>query len=149
MVKFCRIGNARRAFTLVEVMFGIVLCGLAVAGLASIIPLATKGQRASREYLQMADVAQAKMDRLKDLGYGRLNENEISAASIGNQTANENVYQFTLQAGVDAIANATGTITISDYNPNIKKVVITVKWKSGGAQATESSHELQGLIARE
>jgi type II secretory pathway pseudopilin PulG len=149
MVKFCRKGNARRAFTLVEVMFGVVLCGFAVATLSSVIPLATKGQRASREYLQMADIAQAKMDRLKDLGYGRLNKDEISAATIGTETAMSDVYQFTLTTGVDAVTNATGKITISDYSPNIKRVVVGIKWKSGGAQATESSHELQGLIARE
>lgn len=139
--------RSRRGFTLIEVMIGIVLSGMAVATLATLIPVATKGQRASREYLQMTDVAQAKMDRLKDLGYGRLNSTEIVAASIGTLES-ENVYKFTLQGGVDSVTNASGTITISDYNSDIRKVVVSLAWHSGGSTQTPSSYELQGLIAR-
>lgn len=149
MVDCSRKKHTRRAYSLIEVMFGIVLCGLAVATLSTMIPLATKGQRASREYLQMADVAQAKMDRLKALGYGRLNSTEIPAASIGTATNVNNVYQFNLTRGVDSVTNATGTVTVSDYDSDIKRVVVSINWVSGGQQATQSNYELQGLIARE
>ena len=138
----------RRGFTLIEVMFGVVLAGMAVAMLSTLIPLATKGQHTSREYLQMTDVAQAKMDRLKDLGYGRLNANEIVAAGIGT-TYSENVYRFTLVQGVNSVTGATGTITVSDYDADIKKIVIAVTWQSGGSTTTTSNYELQGLIARQ
>lgn len=134
---------------MIEVMFGIALCGIAVAGLSSMIPLATKGQRASREYLQMADAAQAKLDRLKDLGYGRLNAEEITAASVGVSTGTNDEYQFSLRRGVDSVTDATGTITVSDFNADIKKVVVNINWTSGGQQATQSNYELQGLVARE
>lgn len=96
----------------------------------------------------MTDVAQAKMDRLKDLGYGRLNETEIVAAGIGTR-ASENVYNFSLQGGVNSVCDATGTITISDFEDDIKKVVIAIAWRSGGSSATPSNHEIQGLIARQ
>lgn len=133
---------------MIEVMFGVVLAGMAVAMLSTLIPLATKGQHTSREYLQMTDVAQAKMDRLKDLGYGRLNANEIVAAGIGTSQS-ENVYRFTLVQGVNSVTGATGTITVSDYDADIKKIVIAITWQSGGSTTSTSNYELQGLIARQ
>ncbi len=129
-------------------MFGVVLAGMSIAMLATLIPLATKGQTASREYLQMTDIAQAKMDRLKDLGYGRLNADEIVAAGIG-AVDSEDVYEFSLTGGVDSVASATGTVTVSDYDADIKKIVIAIGWQSGGSNSTTRSYELQGLIARQ
>jgi prepilin-type N-terminal cleavage/methylation domain-containing protein len=138
----------RQGFTLIEVMFGVVLAGMAVSMVATLIPLATKGQNASREYLQMTDVAQSKLDRLKDLGYGRLDEDEIVDAGIGTKES-EDTYRFVLVRGVDSATSATGRITISDFDPDIKRVVISIDWKSAGATATPRAYELQGLIARQ
>lgn len=138
----------RQGFTLIEVMFGVVLAGMAVSMVATLIPLATKGQNASREYLQMTDVAQSKLDRLKDLGYGRLDEDEIVDAGIGTKES-EDTYRFVLVRGVDSATSATGRITISDFDPDIKRVVISIDWKSAGATATPRTYELQGLIARQ
>ena len=131
-----------------EVMFGVVLAGMSIAMLASLIPLAAKGQNSSREYLQMTDVAQSKLDRLKDLGYGRLNDDEIVNASIGTKES-ENTYRFLLVNGVDSATNATGQIKISDFDVDIKRVTISMNWKSAGTTATPRNYELQGLIARQ
>lgn len=139
----------RRAFTLVEVLVGLFLALTAVSMLTLMIPVATRGQVAAQEYLQIQDIAQAKLDRLKDLGYGRLNSTEIINGEIATSSQGGDVYTIALQKDVTAPVNATGTLRITDYNANVKRVSISFSWLSGGLSATTSNYQLDGLISRE
>lgn len=115
---------------MIEAVVAVLLTGLAILIVLSAFPWAQAIVKKG-EYTSLAmDIANAKMEELKRLGYNNL--------VFGTQTFN-----------VAELPAGQGRITVSPYpsptSPNLAKVDIEVSWQGGGG--TSGKVQISSLIS--
>lgn len=138
----------RKGFSLVEVIIAIFLIALGATILGAIFPLASKSGKMVGNHEQAASIVQHKIDQLRGVGYGRLTWSELYDAGIIDSKTTQ-PYEFT---GVDELAkiypNPKGTIEISNFSSNIKKVTVSLVWTGSAYKQGNGSITATALIAK-
>lgn len=86
---------------------------------------------------------------MRGIGYGRLNYRELLNAGIIDMPHTSSPYRFTVVDQLNTFyPQATGTIAVTDFNANIRRVTVTITWTGAAFQQGNGSLTLQALIAR-
>jgi len=139
-------GRGQRGFTLVEVMFGMMVFIMMVLIFSAVFPFALRTAEFSNNYSQAALLAQHKIDELQTAGYSRLDYTDLSSLGIIDASPNASPYSFTTVDNLDGgganhgyfPVGSTGTITIVDYHTmnssvptgKMDYVTINITWTS-------------------
>lgn len=120
--------RATKGFSLVEVTVAIALIALMTVTTSVLLQRLPVGGREVRDQDVALKIARAEVEALRAGGYDAL----PASGPIANTL-------------LSALASSTATMSISDYNPGVKRVDITVSWR--GADAIMRSVSLATLIA--
>ncbi len=152
--------KSRAALGLIEVIFSLFLFMMMALMVASIIPAAARSSKYSSNYAMAAQIAQHKIDQVRDAGYAKCNGTQLAAANLidsATPTATSGTaetFAFTTTDNLLAYfaSGATGTVTTDDYAPsstgsgfNIRQVTVTITWRD--ARGPASSFATTALIA--
>jgi Tfp pilus assembly protein PilV len=150
----------RVALGLIEVIFSLFLFMMMALMFAAVIPVATRSSKYSSSYAMAAQIAQHKIDQIRDAGYAKCNGtalktlNLIDSATAIETSGTAETFAFTTTDSLLAYfpAGATGTVTTDNYAPsstgtgfNIRQVTITITWRDAGGPT--SSFSTTALIA--
>lgn len=139
----------RRGFSLVEVMVSIFLVAATGAVFYGLAPMAARTGKMVGNYQQAASMVQHKVDQLRGVGFGRLTYSELRNAGIVDTLPNTSPYRFnTVDSLTSLFPAATGTITVTDYNANVKQVVVTLTWTGSPVRQGNGSLSVTALIPR-
>lgn len=146
------------AVGLIEIIFSLFLFMMMALMFAAVIPVATRSSRYSSSYAMAAQIAQHKIDQIRDAGYAKCNGTQLAALNlIDSATPVESAgtaetFAFTNRDNLLAYFpnGATGTVTTDNYAPsstgtgfNIRQVTITITWRdAGGPTSTFSTSAL-------
>ena len=101
----------QRGLTLVEVLLTVFILALSALMLAAIYPSAQTSRMKAVHYTYATSLAEQKIEELKSAGY--------ASVQIGSPA-------FVV---ISELPNGSETVAISQYAPNIKKIVVTVGWE--------------------
>lgn len=133
---------------MIEVLVGIFVAScLAMLG-ALLIPVAKQGQIVGSEYSRVTELAQTKLDKIRELGFGRMNSDDMIDAEICGTKSNSLTCAFVLDAADGGPAGATGQAVISDFNSDLKRAKVTIYWNSKGSTGKAHNFSLETLVAR-
>lgn len=141
-----------RGFTLIEVLFGITLLGVAATAFAAMYPISARLQASARNRAQAARIAQREMESLRRLPFGNLvniAQLQIASPAVIDTSALTPPYSFTNIAadGSNTVASllpsGTGTVMIEDVSAtdpsavsllqtNLRRLTVTVSWDDRG-----------------
>lgn len=153
MVNQGRFNLARRRLrngsSLLEVMFAIFIVAGAALVFSALIPSAVKSEKMVASHQQAISIVQHKVDQLRGVGYGRLTYSELLDAGIIDSSPTSSPYRFTQVDQLNTFyAQATGTIAISDFDANIRRVTITLTWTGAAFRQGNGTLSIDILIAR-
>jgi prepilin-type N-terminal cleavage/methylation domain-containing protein len=151
--------RCQRGFTLVEVMFGMMIFTMMVLIFSAVFPFALRTAEFSNNYSQAALLAQHKIDELQTAGFSRLDYTDLNGLGIIDSSPNTSPYSFTTVDNLDGggsnhgyfPAGSTGTITIVDYHTlnsgvpagKMDYATINIRWTSyTGSVGTYSASSL-------
>lgn len=144
-----RAGRHRRGITSLEILFAVTLVFAASMMYVALVPSALKTERMMANHQQATSLLQHKVDQLRGVGYGRLTYDELKDAGIIDATPTSSPYRFnTVDRLTDYYKAATGTITITDFDTNNKRVVLTLTWTGMHARQANGTLSVTALIAR-
>ena len=129
-----------RSFTLIEVIIAIFILGTGIVAVLSIFPMGTQIQKSAQMASTASQLGQAKMEELISKSYG-----EISVATTTEAQLDSPFESYKRVTKVNYWDPVNSTITDSDSG--IKKIEITVSWKSP-LGVTEKSININSLIAK-
>jgi prepilin-type N-terminal cleavage/methylation domain-containing protein len=132
-----------RGFVLVEMIVAMFIIAIVALIFFATLPMSTKATTAMANTDQVASIIQHKTDQLRGVGYGRLNSSDLQDAEVVDNSK----LTFTTVDGLStALPSGTGSLAISDFNANVKKVTITILWKTRQKNTGRLSTDV--LIAR-
>lgn len=152
--------KSRVGLGLVEVMFSLFLFMMMALMFAAVIPAATRSSKYTSSYSMAAQIAQHKIDQIRNAGYAKCNGaslatlNVIDSATPIATNGTAETFSFTTADNLLAYfpSGATGTVTTDNYAPsstgtgfNIRQVTITLTWRDGGGPT--SSFSTSALVA--
>jgi len=130
-------------------MFAVTLVFAASMIYVALVPMALKGERMMASHQQATSLLQHKIDQLRGVGYGRLTYTELKDAGIIDSSPTSSPYRFTnVDRLTDYYKSATGTITVTDFDANNKRVVLTLTWTGMHARQANGTLSVTALIAR-
>ncbi len=148
-----RIKNStKRGFTLVEVMISLIVFGFLTVIFASSVIVAKASSKMNGQYAQAISLCQHKIDRLRAVGFGRINigYDELSEAEIIDTTRTTSPYVFTQ---VDEVSNYLANPTTSleahiepGTNDKVMHVIVTITWRAAPLRTSNSSQSLEAFI---
>lgn len=128
----------RRGFTLVEVMFSLIVLLMMTFVFAACFPLADRQATYASNYAQATFLAQHKIDELRTAGYDQLNYSSLISEGVIDAAPTTSPYSFTSTDNLTSFFpnGSTGTITVV-ADPNAPAgteddVTVTVTWVNGG-----------------
>ena len=133
---------AHRGFTLVEVMVAVAVAAVMFLSVLSLLSQQARVVAKTQERLYVSRVLESRLEEMRDLTF-----NEIAALSSPITFAvvpDIDVYGKTInQAVADpefrrTLQSASGTVTISDVQTDLKRIEVAVTWNSAiqGNQVT-------------
>lgn len=145
---------------LIEVIFALFIFVMMGLMFAAVIPAANRSTRYSNSYVMASQLAQHKIDQIRDAGFTRCNGDNLaqdglidSATPFAiNGTARS--FEFT---DADSLLEyfpdgASGIVTIDNYLPSyngseysIRQVQVEVRWREGNGP--ENSYSTAALLA--
>ena len=137
--------SRRGAFSLLEVIAGMVVCGIVMLSLYAGVSSGFSITEVARENLRATQVMVEKLETIRLYTF-----EQIETEGFIPETFSEPYFAIGTNAGH---LNYSGTVTISDpplsplpsYSDYLKKVDIQITWTSGGVLRTR---EMSTLIAR-
>lgn len=152
MINHGRFNSTRRRLSgssLIEIMFAIFIVAGAALVFAALIPPAVKSEKMVASHQQAISIIQHKIDQLRGIGYGRLTYAEMLDAGIIDSNPSSSPYRFTQVDQLNTFyPQATGTITISDFDANVRRVNVTLTWTGAAFRQGNGTLALEVLIAR-
>ncbi len=137
-----------RGFTLIEVVISLVVFSVLVLIFAASIPLAHMAADQNGQYAQATSLCQHKIDQLRAMGYGRMNYTELLEAGRIDDSYTSSPYHFTVVDDLETyLPGSEGTLAIDDVGLDVKKITITVSWKTALHRPKTSTMSLSALIA--
>ncbi len=134
---------------MLEVIFSIALISSAALMFSALIPPAVKTERMMANHQQATSLIQHKIDQLRGIGYGRLTYTEMEDAGIIDASPTSSPYRFTtVDRLTDYYKAATGTVTVADFDANIRQVTVTLTWTGASAKQGNGTLSVTALIAR-
>lgn len=145
----------RCGLTLMEVMISLFVFSLLVVVFSSSLIVAKSASKINGEYAQAISLAQHKIDQLRAIGFGRLTYAELIDGFI-DEAPTTSPFSF---AGVDNVANylpgasvghpATATLKVENHpsDTRMKKITVTITWRSSPRRATDGKVEQIAYIS--
>lgn len=144
-----RPGSARTAFSLVEVMVGIVIFGLTCVSLYAGVTFGFNSVQLARENLRATQILLEKMEVIRLYHWDEINEPGFIPATFEARYAPGATATSIGPNGRPIVSAAEGvtyygTITVSDismsenYQQRLKRVNLTVRWTTGKLQRSRS-----------
>ena len=128
---------------------GIFIISITAGIFFALLPTAAKSGKMVGNSNQASSLLQHKIDQLRGVGYGRLTYKELSNAGIIDASPAASPYSF---VGVDGMSqlykNPVATVTIADYNTEIKQVTVTITWSGVGVKQSNGTLVAAALIAK-
>jgi type II secretory pathway pseudopilin PulG len=141
--------NRTVGFTLLEVVISIFVLAAAATVFFSFMPAALKTGKMVGNHQQATSLVQHKIDQLRGVGYGRLTFTELRDAGIIDSTPTASPFSFRDVDGLGAIyANSTATITVTDFDAQVKEVTVVLTWTGSAFQQGNGTITARALIAR-
>jgi type II secretory pathway pseudopilin PulG len=139
----------RRGSATLEVIFAILIISTAAMMFSALIPPAIKTERMMSSHQQATSLIQHKIDQLRGVGWGRLTYNELRDAEIIDTTATSSPFRWDAADNLTTYYKAaTGTIAVSDFDANIKRVTVTLTWTGAAARQGNGTLSVVTLIAK-
>jgi len=144
--------STKPGFTLVEVMISVLVFGFLTVIFASSVIVAKASSKMNGQYAQAISLCQHKIDRLRAVGFGRINigYDELSEAEIIDTTRTTSPYVFTQ---VDEVSNYLSNPTTSldahiepGTNDKVMHVIVTITWRAAPLRTSNSSQSLEAFI---
>jgi Tfp pilus assembly protein PilV len=136
----------RAGFTLFEVMMGVLLLSLTVTVFASLFPLSARLRTKSENVTRATTLAQQKIEQVRALSYADLEYDTLRVANVIDSSPDTAPFSFTQIDGLATkLPQGAGTLTISDPEPDLRQVSVTVTW--GGVVANGNTITVSTLIA--
>lgn len=135
--------NKRNGYSLVEIMIAIAMIGIFVLGMATAYRAISKGTITSKTRTIANNIAQEKVESLKDLNYYRLRVTPLAAISNPYDTSNPyppetvtiDTLTFTRLTIIKKVKESGGNLqelAPTDQDEGLKKVEIEVTWVENG-----------------
>ncbi len=116
---------------------------------SALIPPAIKTERMMSSHQQATSLIQHKIDQLRGVGYGRLTYSELRDAEIIDSTATSSPFRWDVTDNLTTYYKAaTGTIAVTDFDANIKRVTVTLTWTGAAARQGNGTLSVVTLIAK-
>ena len=138
--------RSKKGIGLIDLMITLFLLATAGAIFSAAFPTALSASRQGREYKMATAIAQRKMEQLRSVGYESLTQPLLASASVIDSNSSASPYTFTsVDSLASQITSGTGTLSIIDISPGLKRVRITITWLSNSNE--QRSIQVTSLIA--
>ena len=116
---------------------------------AACMPAAKKASQMNGHYAQAISLCQHKIDNMRAVGFGQLTYANLLAAHIIGPSPTVPPYSFHSDDSISSYLIApTATINVENTtNVNVKKVTVTITWKTTNHESKTSSMKLRALIS--
>ncbi|MBL8060488.1 MAG: hypothetical protein JNK63_07225 [Chthonomonas sp.] len=136
----------RRAYSLVEVLFGIFLAGLCAMVLAATMPVSNNARAMANNQNTALSLAQKQMEALRAQGYPNMTADRLASLGlVDNATAvTANTYSFTnvdvgaLDSPALRLPNGTGQVRVEQVALDLRRVTVILNWREKGRNRTVS-----------
>jgi len=137
-------GGRRSAFTLVEVMIGVIILAVGFAGLYLGFSHGFAILQVTRENLRATQILQEKMETIRLFDWAQI----TNAAANAPYGFHENFYPLTTTGSQGITYSGTRIITnapVSEsYSSDMRLVIVQLKWTSG---TVERQREMKTLVS--
>ena len=141
--------RSKAGFTLLEAVIAIFVLGATATVFFAFLPTAIKTGKMVGNHQQASSLIQHKIDQLRGVGYGRLTYTELADAGIIDPAPTTSPYSFAQVDGLGEIyITPVATVTVEDYNTQVKQVTVTLTWTGSHAQQGNGSLTTRALIAK-
>jgi len=144
-----------RGFTLIEVMMALFIFALVSVMFGTALWLSKTACGMNGQYAQAISLCQHKMDKMRAMGYGRLVYAELVDAEIIDTSPSTSPYTFL--STPDNVRNCLPNVTAATIrieqaansydSTRVRKVTVTITWKSNPKRAAASTVSAVGYIA--
>jgi type II secretory pathway pseudopilin PulG len=136
-----------RGFGLVEVIFSLFIFVMMALMFATVVPTAVRNSRYSSSYAQAVQLAQHKIDQVRDAGFIKCDGASLAAAGLVDSAipvstnGDENTYSFVTTDRLLSYfpSGATGTLTLDPWDPSfngtsytVMRVQVDFLWRDAG-----------------
>ncbi len=141
--------SRRSAFSLLEVLFGVLLAGTCAAILAATMPVATNSRIKADFNNKATSLAQKELEEIRGKGYANLTANSLlnyglidsaTALKIEGQDAGITSYSFTnVDSGVSdnparLLPEGIGIVSLEQVDTDLRRVTVEVSWTDRGRE---------------
>lgn len=156
MIRFSKTRNCissrsqASGFTLIEVTVALAIFAILTIVFGASILMARASSDINGQYAQALSIGQHKIDRLRAIGYGRLNYQELIDAEIIDPDSTSSPYTFT---NIDGVSNyfiqpqTQLRITPDPTDSQVMQVEIEITWLAAPGRAKRSKIVLKADIA--
>lgn len=131
----------RRAFTLVDVIFSVLLLAMGSLTVAALIPTMARGQHMSDETSKATQIAAKEIELLRLVGYDNLSRERMEELGLIDVTEDPEMTFSTLPedhamgfSPASALLDGKGVVEIYDVDAAVREVVVTVYWTSAAGK---------------
>ena len=122
----------RRGMSLLEVMVGLLVLGIAVVGCSTMFSTTHLLRDRSGYYSRAAGIAQQKLEQIRQYASADLQYNTLRAAQVidTSTTPSTPTYKFTSADNLSTqLPGGTGTLQITNGTSDLVRIDVTVGWK--------------------
>lgn len=131
----------RRAFTLVDVIFSVLLLAMSSLTVAALIPTMARGQHMSDETSKATQIAAKEIELLRLVGYDNLTRERLEELGLIDVTEEPDMTFSTLPedhamgfSPASVLRDGRGVVEVYDVDPVVREVVVTVYWTSAAGK---------------
>lgn len=128
------------AFTLVEVMIALLAFSFLIAIFGAMYPLGMRLNNDAKLRAEAVTIAQKTMDEVRFAGFGNLTYSGLVAYGVIDTSKASTPFSITSADGNNSPAsrlpNGTGTLVVSDVAFDLKKVLVSISWRSSSGATT-------------
>lgn len=135
------LNRRRRAFTLVDVIFSVLLLAMSSLTVAALIPTMARGQHMSDETSKATQIAAKEIELLRLVGYDNLTRERLEELGLIDVTEEPDMTFSTLPedhamgfSPASVLRDGRGVVEVYDVDPVVREVVVTVYWTSAAGK---------------
>lgn len=142
----------RRGMSLLEVLVGVMVLGIAVVGCTTMFSTTHLLRDRSGYYSRAAGIAQQKLEQIRQYASADLQYNTLRAAQVIDTSTNPStaIYSFTTANSLNTqLPGGTGTLQITNGTSDLVRIDVTVGWKGlrGRSEAVTTTTYVPMLTA--